>query len=192
MSLFALAERAAQAPAFLGRPADPAVRVTEGAARAAPAGPAADTAAAQPPAAVGTALKRLVDFIPTETITLFWLAVPASRSLATLLPADAQSPPTWIDWTMFGVLVCLTPMLLVLVYLSNLASQNKPRPEIKSWPWWKALAATIAFTCWAPAVPGNPFLTNPAVLMAVWVGATVVSMVLGLLDPIITQPRQPT
>jgi hypothetical protein len=40
------------------------------------------------------------------------------------------------------------------------------------------------------AVPGNPFITDPTLLMSVWVGATLVSMILGLLDPIITQPRQ--
>jgi hypothetical protein len=124
MSLFALAERASQARILRDRAELPPARSAEDTLPGAEGPPPDGKPAAQPPAAVGTALKTLVDFIPTETITLFWLAVPASQSLATLLPKEHQSRPTWIDWTMFGFLLCLTPVLLVLVYLSNLATQN--------------------------------------------------------------------
>jgi len=145
-----------------------------------------------PPAAADDGLKALVEFIPTESIVLFWLAVPAARSLADWL-AEGKSPasPTAIDWGMLVVLIALTPALLLLAFLSQLAREHKPRPPLRRWPWWRAAAATIAFACWVFAVPGNPFVTEPALLMSAWVGSTFVSMVLGMLDPIIVPPPLP-
>jgi hypothetical protein len=35
-------------------------------------------------------------------------------------------------------------------------------------------------------VPGNPFIRQSELLMVVWVVAVLVSMVLGLVDPIVT------
>jgi hypothetical protein len=180
MSLFVLAERAVEertaAAKAASRKAAPVLedRPTGG-------------EEAAPPAAVSAALKRLIDFIPTETITLFWLAVPASQSLATWLDGTKPDAPTRIDWSMFVALLALTPILLILVYLSGLASKKVSRPPVQAWPWWKALASTIAFGTWAFAVPGNPFVRQPELLMVVWVVATLVSMVLGLLDPIVEQ-----
>jgi hypothetical protein len=88
---------------------------------------------------------------------------------------------------MFATLLALTPVLLILAYLSGIASKKLPKPPFQSWPWWKTLAATIAFGVWAFAVPGNPFIVDAPVLMMVWVGATLVSMILGLVDPIVMQ-----
>jgi quinol-cytochrome oxidoreductase complex cytochrome b subunit len=133
--------------------------------------------------------QKLVEFIPTETIILFWLAIPASKSLATWLAEQSKavppSPPTNIDWWVFGGLVALTPVLFLLSFLNRMAVAKLPRPTWRAWPWWKAVAATVAFTCWAFAVPGNPFVTAPALLMCIWFGATLVSTLLGLIDPII-------
>ncbi len=149
---------------------------------------APENRAVEPPPAVSTALQRLVDFIPTETITLYWLAVPASRSLYAYINHVAEPVShTAYDWWMLGGLIVMTPLLLILSYLSGLASHHLARPPVRSWPWWKALAATIAFGCWAFAVPGNPFLQNSTSLMVMWFVATVVSTILGLIDPIIMQ-----
>ena len=150
--------------------------------------------ATDPPPPVANALERLVGFIPTETVVLFWLAVPGADSLTAFLAKKAGKPipdpaiTTDIDCWVFWILVALTPILLLLAYLSRLRSARQPWPLAKSWPWWKAAAATIAFPVWAMAVPGNPFVTDPGLLMAVWVVAALVSMVLGLLDPIIAPP----
>jgi hypothetical protein len=179
MSLVALANRAVQVDA---EAAAAAARTTTEAADQGAAMPG------QPPAEVSSALQRLVEFIPTETISLFWLAVPAAQAVATWLN-NGQKPvgSTWIDWLMFGSLVVLTPVLLVLVYLSGLAARKLPRPGVNEWPWWKAFAAAVAFSTWAFAVPGNPFVREPPLLMAVWFIATLVSFILALLDPIIVQ-----
>jgi hypothetical protein len=179
MSLFRLAERAIQAEAEARADAD---RKTSGK-ETAPAEPQPPA----PPGAVTEALKRLIDFIPTETITLFWLAVPAAASLYSWLSGNKHKEATCLDWWAFWILLGLTPFLLLLIYLSDLASKKQPRPPLKDWPWWKALAATIAFATWAFAVPGNPFIQEPAVLMAFWVGATLVAILLGLIDPIVEQ-----
>jgi hypothetical protein len=86
------------------------------------------------PAAISDALKRLVELIPTETIALFWLAVPASQSLAEWLDGPKHAERTPIDWAMYAVLLVLTPVLLLLVYLSGLASKKLPRPPLRQWP----------------------------------------------------------
>src|SRR5262245_4624862 len=138
-----------------------------------------------PPAPAESALKRLVDFIPTETIALFWLAVPAAAALTEHWSGEKPARAAPLDWWVYGGLLAFTPFLLVLSYLSGIAARNQPRPPAHDWPWWKAVAATIAFAVWAFAVPGNPFIREAPFLMAVWVAATVVSIVLALLDPIV-------
>ncbi len=141
--------------------------------------------APEPPAAAQSALKQLVDFIPTETIALFWLAVPAAAALAEYLTGKKPDGATAYDWGVYLGLLAFTPVLLVLSYLSGLAAAGATRPPVRDWPWWKAGAAAVAFAAWAFAVPGNPFLRDAPLLMAAWVVATVVSTLLALLDPII-------
>jgi hypothetical protein len=181
MSLFALAERAAAERPPVPEP------LADG--EMGPPVPQAAPAAPAPPARVGAALKTLVDFVPTEVIALYWLAVPAASGLAKWFQINCEPSP--FDYAMYFVLLALTPGLLLLAYLSNLASQNSPRPAVRDWPWWKAIASTIAFAAWALAVPGNPFFKEPLILMAIWVGATLVAVVLALLDPIILQWKRP-
>lgn len=139
----------------------------------------------EPPAGVVDALKRLVDFIPTETIALFWVAVPASTAFYEYMKGRKPTAATEYDWIMFFAIWGLTPILLMLVYLSKLASDDKPPPGWSKLPWWRSIASVIAFPTWALAVPGNPFVREVAVLMLVWVGATVISVLLTLADPII-------
>jgi hypothetical protein len=180
MALFTLAEQMVQTDL---KRASAAAQQAAGIPEAA----AAKAEKEEPPAAVGAALKRLVDFIPTETITLFWLAVPASESLMTWLLGKKPDRPTLLDWGLFVFLLVLTPVLLILIYLSGLASKKLPRPPVHAWPRWKAVAATIAFGTWAFAVPGNPFIQEAALLTAVWFVATLVSIILALVDPIVEQ-----
>lgn len=143
----------------------------------------------KPPEPVGNALQRLVEFIPIESITLFWVAVPAAESIyryCKTIPTEQpiQRPTEW-DWWLYGIMVAATPLLLLLVYLSTKAANGEPFPPLKKWPWWRAVASGIAFAAWALAVPGNPYFAERFPLIAIWVGALVVSMLLGLLDPIV-------
>ncbi len=135
-------------------------------------------------APVADTIKELVEFIPTEAITLFWLGVPATRTLSSLIWSKPVQP-NFLDYAVLLGLVGFTPALVILSFLSSLSRQHVDWPEWRRWPWWKALAACIAFGVWAFAVPGNPFITNPAILVVIWPGAAFVSTLLGLLDPIV-------
>lgn len=138
----------------------------------------------KPPAKVVTALEALVKFLPTETVTLFWLAIPAAKALGEWQGLKGGPPTLW-DWIAGGLLWLLTPVLFLLAYLSAEATTNRPRPKLHEWPRWRPIATVIAFPVWAMAVPGNPFITDSRLLMAVWVVAALVSMLLALLDPIV-------
>lgn len=141
------------------------------------------------PASAVKALDKLVEFIPVETITLFWLAVSAAKALAEQRVGPDKVPchPTPEDWVVFWVALALTPVLFLLAYLSKLAPKEWPPPPWKKWPWWKAGASTAAFAAWAFAAPGNPYFQDTASVLFAWVVAAAVSTLLTLLDPIMTR-----
>jgi hypothetical protein len=212
MSLMSLAERAAG-------PRKPAAEVHD----AEPTAPAAPRPTV--PESVTRAIDRLVEFIPTETIVLFWLAVPAVKALVddrvqaakdnlALAQAQAQSAPgntalaqaaaaakaqweavtaaavhpTDLDWGVYAAGLLLTPVLLLLGYIARQAvKKDEPMPKVKEWPWWKALAATLAFAAWVLAVPGNPFCQSTSALLVAWLVAAVASTLITLLDPIVVR-----
>lgn len=144
-----------------------------------------------PPPAATAALDRLVEFIPVETIAIFWLAVPAVALLAK--EADPNGPavahPNGYDWSVYFVVMALTPVLLLLKFLSQAPRGAGGRlPPAAAWPWWPMAAAAASFAVWALAVPGNPFLTTPGQLMLMWAVAAAVTAVLGYVDKIVA-PR---
>lgn len=155
-------------------------------------------------------LQRLVDFIPVESITLFWLGIPFAKGLAKLATesavakreatgaiaggagADLTQSAAW-NWelTAYLVVMALTPLFLMLVYLKRktglkVTGAKNPCPPCREWPWWRALAAMIAFAAWGLAVPGSTIIRESDVsTMGMWVLAFVVSTFLSLLDPIV-------
>jgi hypothetical protein len=129
---------------------------------------------------VTTALNALVGYIPTEIVTLYVAALSARTALqATFGVVDAAV----ILWFFVG----LTPVLLLLIYLSKVAASGANLPGPAKWPWWKMAAATIAFFVWALAVPGNPYLQESASAVA-GLGAMVTSTLLSALTPIFEGP----
>lgn len=149
----------------------------------------AKSAPPKPPEPIGNALQRLVEFIPIESITLFWVAVPACEGLYRYfksIPDEQKLPrPTNWDWWLYGGMIVFTPFLLLVVYLSAKAAKKEKFPKLKTWPWWRAFASALAFSVWALAVPGNPYVDNRQLLMGIWAGALLVSFLLGLFDPIV-------
>lgn len=129
---------------------------------------------------VTTALNALVGYIPTEIVTLYVAALSAQTALHA---AAAAIDAVTILWFFVG----LTPVLLLLIYLSKVAASGGPLPGPKLWPWWKMVAATIAFFVWALAVPGNPYLREPASAVA-GLGAMITSTLLSVVTPIFERP----
>jgi hypothetical protein len=153
-------------------------------------------------------LQRLVDFIPVESITLFWLAIPFAKGLAKLAAESAEekrdaagaiaggaggdlaksAPWNW-ELTVYFAVMFLTPLFLMLVYFKRksqkVGKEKPPFPSYKEWPWWRAVAAMIAFAAWGLAVPGSTIIRESDVsTMGMWVLAFVISTLLSLLEPI--------
>jgi hypothetical protein len=129
---------------------------------------------------VTNALTALVGYIPTEIITLYVTALSAEAALrATFGFIDAAA----ILW----FFVALTPVLLLLIFISKVAATGDKLPGPAMWPWWKMFAATVAFFVWAIAVPGNPYLADTGAAVA-GVGAMLVSTLLTVVTPIFERP----
>jgi hypothetical protein len=151
----------------------------------------------EPPPDAAQALGRLLEFLPMETVAAFWLAVPAAALLAgeaevakigmagMAASSSALTHPNEYDWAFFFILLVLTPILLLLQFLSRAPRDAKHRlPRPAEWPWWRMLASGFAFSLWGMAVPGNPFLTTPGQLMTAWAVAVLSTGILGYLDKI--------
>jgi hypothetical protein len=124
------------------------------------------------------ALDTLVKYIPTESITLYVAAVSATPALKATLTFVNEVRLYWF-------FVVLTPLLFILIYAGKRASLNlPPLPSLKSWPWWKLIAATIAFVVWALVVPTNPYIGGPLQGAVAGFAAILVSTFLSLLAPI--------
>jgi len=153
-------------------------------AAASPVEVAADAApprAAKEDNKVTSALEMLTKYIPTESITLYVAAVSAAPAIASITSGIVTG--VILYWG-FAV---LTPLLLLLVLMSKRASDGQP-PVPKRWPWWKLVAATIAFLVWALAVPNNPYVQGDAAAVVAGFGAILISSILSLLEPIFDRP----
>ena len=122
-------------------------------------------------------LAGLTKYIPTESVTLYVAAV---SSLAALQGTGVT--PTIIFWAF----VCLTPILMLLLFLRQLAIAGKDwKISTTQWPWWRIIASTVAFGVWALAVPGNPLNFADSAVSGVIAGfaALFVSTFLNILAP---------
>jgi len=122
-------------------------------------------------------LAGLTKYIPTESVTLYVTAVSS-------LPALQGSgvTPTIIFWAF----ICLTPVLMLLLFLRQLAIAGKDwKISVAQWPWWRIIASTVAFGIWALAVPGNPLNFVDSAVSGVIAGfaALFVSTILNILAP---------
>lgn len=113
------------------------------------------------------------------------MAVPASEAIKKKWPSTNE----FVDVVFYVSFLVLTPFLLLLIFWAKWAAARfQPKfPPRAAWPWWKAIAATIAFAIWALAVPGNPFLKDTTLTWVAWLGALLLSIVLGLVDQIVSR-----
>jgi hypothetical protein len=64
-------------------------------------------------------------------------------------------------------------------------------PSVKECPWWKTIAATVAYLVWALAIPNNPYIHTAAEQMTAGFGAAFISTVLNLIAPLFEHQGNP-
>jgi hypothetical protein len=137
----------------------------------------ANSGAIPQPPSKDSALAGLTKYIPTESITLYVSTVSAQEALKTI-----GLTPAFAYW----FCVCLTPLLLITLFLRQLVLAKQPwKIPIIKLPWWQTIASTIAFSVWALAVPGNPIISssNSAQGVIAALAALFVSMILNIFEP---------
>jgi hypothetical protein len=129
-----------------------------------------------------TALDNLIKYIPTEAVTLYLATVSFIASLEAKLK-QAITP------LVFWLFVALTPLLFLLIYIGKRRSAGlKALPDVKDFPWWKLIASIIAFSVWALAVPGGPYLSGTMAGALAAFLALFVSTFLSVLEPVFERP----
>lgn len=129
-------------------------------------------------------IEALVEYIPTETVTLYLAALAAQNGLATIF--EWLTPVALY----FGFAIA-TPVLFFLILFGDRRQLGQPvLPKLSEWPLWRPIAATIAFLIWALAIPGHPWTVNPAAQTVAALGALVVSALLRLVGRVVEPARQ--
>ncbi|MGD9713938.1 MAG: hypothetical protein AB7V46_18055 [Thermomicrobiales bacterium] len=128
------------------------------------------------------AMNAITTYIPTDVLTLY---VAGSAIFLTTDSAGASDFDK--AWWIFAGGVIATPVVNALVFLAKLRSAGVAIPrEVRDWPIWESVAATIAFVFWAAALPATPFSEfswYDAAFAGFLLG--VVSLFLGLISSII-------
>ena len=141
---------------------------------------------------MSSALSTITAYVPTE-ILITYVAVVAAIA-GTAVGASAAPSPQGL-WVTFVAFLIATPVVVWLVYAGKLRTAGKPLPrDIRDWPRWEMVAATVGYLAWAFALPSTPFTSfawyNAGVAgVAVLITATM----LGLLTPVVLgQPAPPS
>lgn len=123
----------------------------------------------------------LIKYIPTESITLYVAAVSAAPALKAFAPR--------IEVTVYWLFGLLTPILFALILIGKRkAAGGNQTGVFGNWPWWKTIAATVAFLVWALAVPGPPDIPYDTSGAIAGVFALFISTFLSILEPIFERP----
>lgn len=128
-------------------------------------------------AGVTSAIDALFKYIPTESITLYVATISA-------LPALGK---VWIvinAWHVYWFYIILTPILVILIYISKYKQKHHKIPSISVLPWWPLISATVAFAVWALAVPGNPYIDGEQQGVLAGLGALFCSTIFSILEGI--------
>jgi hypothetical protein len=134
----------------------------------------------------GNTLSALVKYIPTESVTLYVAALSAAPALKMIWERLTETVIYWF----FGI---LTAVLVMLIYFGKrrVAGLRAIPLKLVEWPWWKTVAATIAFFVWALAVPNNPYVKSTLASALVGFFAIFVSTILSVLEPLFDRPSNP-
>ncbi|HXH73276.1 MAG TPA: hypothetical protein VNI58_10720 [Mariprofundaceae bacterium] len=150
------------------------------AAAAAPAGAAAPATAAPKPPSRDDGVAALTKYIPTESLTMYVAVVSSQKALETVSSTITAA-------SAYKFFIVLTPLIMLGLYFRGLAlAGHEWKLPPRSWPWWRMIAATVAFSAWALAIPGNPVIDpqSQAGGAVAALAALFVSMFLSLLAPL--------
>jgi hypothetical protein len=113
------------------------------------AAPAPPSPTPLPGSAALAALKSIVDYIPTEIVTIY-VAVIAALS-------DAGTTSRTGQWVAFWIFLGVTPLALWLLFAARLRAANASPLDPMRWPWPELAVAAVAYVLWAFTLPGTPF-----------------------------------
>lgn len=130
----------------------------------------------------GSILAAITAYIPTEIITVYVATLGALSAPASARPGDGLTATI--------AFLLLTPVIVWLIYAGKVKASGKPLPSsVKEWPIWEMTAATISFAVWATALPNSPMTSLQLISSAMAaVLIMVVSLVLGLIGPLVQRP----
>lgn len=103
---------------------------------------------------ISDALSAVAAYVPTEVIAIYTLAISTMAG-----PKGANGEPVLPLWAYFCFLGG-DPILVWLVFVVKKIATDHSRAILKvprSWPYWEAFAAMIAFTVWSAAMPRSAF-----------------------------------
>lgn len=124
------------------------------------------------------AASMLVKYIPTESITLYVATMSA-------LPALKNVKEGLTEWHIYFFYGVCTPVIFALILFGQLKAKKLALKSVLDYPWWKTVAATIAFFFWALAVPGEPNIKGDTSGVVAGLAALLGSTLLSLLDPLL-------
>lgn len=103
--------------------------------------------------ATSNTVEQLTRYVPTEVVTVYVALIGAMQ--------EAQAGMN-AKWVAFWIILLTTPIVAWLLLAAKLRANGMDLPiKPSEWPWWKAIAASIAFTAWAFALPQGPFSSLP-------------------------------
>lgn len=138
---------------------------------------------------IQNALSALIEYVPSETITLYLAAVGALPALVTSITIVTAARVYWL-------FVMLTPILFALIYGGKRRAIGETRwpkfSEWESWPIWPMVASTVAFAAWGLAIPDSPFFNSEDGRVISGLIAIFASVILGVLGRFFApKPKEP-
>jgi hypothetical protein len=124
-----------------------------------------------------TAMKKIVGYIPAEVVAAY---IP-------LLDLVREGNDLSFEWGIFWLFVVITPAAVLATYAAKLNNKRERErlKDLKRWPWWAMIAASISFVAWAAALPGSVMNELSWFRPALGAAAVVVAgLIVGLLSPV--------
>ncbi len=104
---------------------------------------------------ISDALSAVAAYVPTEIIAIYTLVI--ATAIDPSITGDKETP---LSIGAFLGFLGATPFFVWLVFVVKKIASDHDKHILKSWrswPWWEAISATIAFTAWSAMMPHSAF-----------------------------------